>query len=48
LCLINMGGEDIVIRPGERVVQMIIQEVSSGERPYNGRYQDSRGVVEAK
>jgi dCTP deaminase len=48
LCLINMGGEDIVIRPGERVVQMIIQEVSSGERPYNGRYQDSRGAVEAK
>ena len=48
LCLINMGGDDIVIRSGERVVQMIIQEVSSGERPYNGRYQDSLGVVEAK
>jgi dCTP deaminase len=48
LCLINMGGDDIVIRPGDRVVQMIIQEVSSGVRPYNGRYQDSQGVVEAK
>jgi len=48
LCLINMGSDDIVIRPGERVVQMILQEISSGERPYNGRYQDSRGVVEAK
>jgi dCTP deaminase len=48
LCLINMGGDDIVIRPGDRVVQMIIHEVSSGERPYNGRYQDSLGVVEAK
>lgn len=48
LCLINLGGDDIVVRPGDRVVQMIVQQVSSGERPYNGRYQDSLGVVEAK
>ncbi len=48
LCLTNLGGEDIFIRKQERVVQMILHEVRESDRCYSGRYQDSRGVVEAK
>lgn len=45
LSLVNMGDEDLVLKEGERVVQMIMHHVSDGNRLYGGRYQDSRGVV---
>ena len=48
LCLTNMGPSDLELRKGERVVQMILQEVKSGSERYTGRYQDSSGAVGAK
>ncbi|HWQ67409.1 MAG TPA: dCTP deaminase [Methanospirillum sp.] len=48
LCLLNMGPDDIMIQEGERIVQMIIHEVTSGDETYSGRYQDSIGVVTAR
>ncbi|QSZ67154.1 dCTP deaminase [Methanofollis aquaemaris] len=48
LCLVNMGAEEVVLPEGERVVQMILHEVGDGAACYNGRYQDSEGVVEAR
>lgn len=45
LCLTNMGAEEIRLTEGERVVQMVLQEVRNGDRLYQGRYQDSRGAV---
>jgi len=48
ICLTNMGAEDIVIKEQDRIVQMILHEVREGNAGYSGRYQDSRGVVEAK
>jgi len=48
LCLTNLGTEDIIIRKNERVVQMIFHEVKESDQCYSGRYQDSRGAVEAK
>ena len=48
LSLVNMGGEGIRLNPGDRVVQMILHQVAGGAQVYNGRYQDSRGVVPAR
>lgn len=48
LCLINMGSEHLTIRKNERVVQMILHQVTDGEGQYCGRYQDSTGVIEAR
>jgi len=48
LCLTNLGGDGIIIRKNERVVQMILHEVKKSNQSYSGRYQDSRGAVEAK
>ena len=48
LCLLNMGPEVIHLKQGERIVQMILSEVSAGDEIYNGRYQDSNGVVTAR
>jgi dCTP deaminase len=48
LCLTNMGGSDLEIRRNERVVQMIFHEVRRGTQLYEGRYQDSLGVVEVQ
>jgi len=48
LCLGNLGAGDIVLAPSERVVQMVLQEVRGGGELYEGRYQDSQGVVEAR
>jgi dCTP deaminase len=45
LCLTNMGDNDISITGGDRVVQMILQQVTDGGGLYNGRYQDSSGAV---
>lgn len=48
LCLLNMGPDTLSIPRGERVVQMILSEVTDGDVMYNGRYQDSKGVVTAR
>ena len=48
LCLGNLGSGDIVLSPSERVVQMVFHEVREGTELYEGRYQDSRGVVQAR
>jgi dCTP deaminase len=43
-----MGADDITIVEHDRIVQMVLHEVREGGKGYSGRYQDSRGVVEAK
>ncbi|MDI6875964.1 MAG: dCTP deaminase [Methanomicrobiales archaeon] len=48
LCLTNMGEGDILLPQGDRVVQMILHEVKGVGGLYNGRYQDSTGVVGAR
>ncbi|MDD1659854.1 MAG: dCTP deaminase [Methanomicrobiales archaeon] len=48
LSLVNMGGDEIQLNPGDRVVQMILHQVAGGFQVYDGRYQDSRGVVPAR
>lgn len=45
LCLTNMGSESITFAEGDRIVQMVVQEVRNGDRLYRGRYQDSLGAV---
>ncbi|MCX6692228.1 MAG: dCTP deaminase [Methanoregula sp.] len=47
LCLTNMGATDLEIHQGDRIVQMVLHEVRGGTHLYEGRYQDSKGVVEA-
>lgn len=48
LCLTNMGNDEIRIGKDDRIVQMILHEVSEGKSGYAGRYQDSHGAVGAK
>ena len=48
LCLANLGAEDIVLSPSDRVVQMVLHQVAGGTELYDGRYQDSSGVVKAR
>lgn len=48
LCLVNMGAEDVSLLQNNRVVQMIIHEVKGGNRLYEGRYQDSHGVIQSR
>jgi dCTP deaminase len=47
LCLSNLGSTDIDIYQNDRIVQMVFYEVRGGRQLYQGRYQDSTGVVEA-
>jgi dCTP deaminase len=48
LCLVNMGSEELKLSKGDRVVQMILHQVSDGQDMYKGRYQDSIGAVHAR
>ena len=48
LCLTNSGAEEIRLLEGDRIVQMILQEVLNGDRLYQGRYQDSVGAVRTR
>jgi dCTP deaminase len=48
LCLTNLGSDDLIVRKNDRVVQMILHEVRGGNKSYSGRYQNSKGAVEAK
>ncbi len=48
LCMTNLGHDDITLQKNDRIAQMILHEVRNGNQRYDGSYQDSRGVVEAK
>ena len=48
LCLTNTGKEEITVKEGDRIVQMILHEVLNGRECYSGHYQDSSGAVEVK
>ena len=48
LCLTNLGNDDLFVKKNDCLVQMILHEVREGNQSYSGRYQDSRGAVEAK
>lgn len=48
LGLVMMGSEPVVLQKHDRVVQMIIHQVTGAERIYDGRYQDSIGAVGAR
>jgi len=48
LCLYNCGTEDVSVQEGDRIVQMVFQEVDTPTTGYSGRYQDSHGVVTAR
>jgi dCTP deaminase len=48
LCLTNLGSDDLIVQKNDRVVQMILHEVRGGNKSYSGRYQNSKGAVEAK
>jgi dCTP deaminase len=48
LCLAHMGREPLALHKEDRVVQMIFHEVSMNDTLYEGRYQDSEGVVPAR
>jgi dCTP deaminase len=43
-----MGNETLALKRGDRVVQMIIHQVTQGDLIYEGRYQDSKGAVRAR
>ncbi len=45
LCLTNVGDEEIVLEHGEQTVQMLFLLVRSPAEKYEGRYQNSEGVV---
>jgi dCTP deaminase len=48
LGLVNMGNEMLALKRGDRVVQMIMHQVTQGDLIYEGRYQDSKGAVSAR
>jgi dCTP deaminase len=48
LCLANLGDSQVSLAAGDRIVQMILHEVGDGAGTYDGRYQDSTGVVRAR
>lgn len=49
LAFLNMGKADAAIAEGERVAQLVLTRLESpAEKPYAGRYQDSKGSVESK
>jgi dCTP deaminase len=48
LGLVNMGNEPLTLKRGDRVVQMIMHQVTQGDVIYEGRYQDSKGAVSAR
>jgi dCTP deaminase len=49
LAFLNMGEADAAIAEGERVAQIVLTRLESpAEKPYKGRYQDSKGSVESR
>lgn len=49
IMLYNSAPEDFILKRGERFVQLAIHLLSAKtRRPYEGRYQDSKGIVERR
>ena len=49
IMLYNSGSAEFIMTHGERFVQLVIHGLSmKTRRPYQGRYQDSKGVVESR
>lgn len=49
LAFLNMGVEDVAIAKGERIAQLVLERLETpAEKPYEGRYQDSKGSVGSK
>lgn len=49
LALTLLGEDEVLLKTGDRVVQIIFHQVTAGgDRSYEGRYQDSQGAVQAK
>lgn len=48
LCLVNMGQSHLTIRKNDRVAQIIFHQVTDGGMVYEGKYQDSTGVIQAR
>ena len=48
LCLYNCGAENVSVLEGDRIVQMVFQQVDMPGEGYSGRYQDSHGVISAR
>lgn len=48
LCLYNCGAENVSVLEGDRIVQMVFQQVDMPGDGYSGRYQDSHGVISAR
>ena len=47
--LYNSGSEDLILKREDRFVQLVIHLLSTKtRRPYEGRYQDSKGIVERR
>jgi dCTP deaminase len=48
LGLVNLGLETLYLKVNDRVVQLILHQVLGSDQTYEGRYQDSVGVVRAR
>ncbi|MDD3573774.1 dCTP deaminase [Methanospirillum sp.] len=48
LCLYNCGSDNVSVLEGDRIIQMVFQQVDLPGEGYSGRYQDSHGVVTAR
>jgi dCTP deaminase len=49
IMLHNSSAEDLILKRGERFVQLAIHLLSmKTRRPYQGRYQDSKGIVDRR
>jgi dCTP deaminase len=48
LGLVNMGPETVRLKMNDRVVQLILHQVLGADKTYEGRYQDSSGIVGAR
>lgn len=49
LAFLNMGKADATVGEGERIAQLVFSRLETpSEKPYSGRYQDSRGSVSSK
>ena len=49
IMLYNSSSNDFILRSGERFVQLVIHLLSTKTRlPYEGRYQNSKGIVESR
>ncbi len=48
LGLVNMGPNTVHLKMNDRVVQLILHQVLGADQTYEGRYQDSIGIVGAR